>query len=466
MIPGLNTLRVRLIGMLTAVVAVAMGVVFLYVVPSLRDQLITTRFDRLESAARFVQVNRGFKRSILNPHVLPHAPAIERIGRLANARVTVFRVVDGNAVPLAPTSVAPVDAGNRAVRAVLRGDDVARTRSDRGDLVVAFDLGPTTIVALSQQVRDINTTADFVERRILIAAALALLVASLVGWGAAYAASRRLAGLERAATRISVGEFGDPIGDESRDELGELARAFDAMQHRLEQADRSRKDFIANASHELRTPLFTLGGFLELLDDEDLDQAQREMFLREMRDQVSRLGKLATDLLDLSRLDAGAVAVQREPIDLMATAAGLVREFRGLAAGHGSRVVLVRPAGPVPHAMADELRVQQIGRALVDNAIRHTPRGTEVRVSVQPQDGIVQLAVTDNGPGVEEDTGLHLFDRFYRGEAGSAAGSGLGLAIARELAERMDGSLELRSRGAPTTFTLSLPAEPPADPAA
>jgi len=146
-IPGLNTLRVRLIGMLTAVVAVAMGVVFLYVVPSLRDQLIATRFDRLESAARFVQVNRGFKRSILNPHVLPHAPAIERIGRLANARVTVFRVVDGNPVPLAPTSVAPVDAGNRAVRAVLRGDDVARTRSDRGDLVVAFDLGPTTIVA-------------------------------------------------------------------------------------------------------------------------------------------------------------------------------------------------------------------------------------------------------------------------------------------------------------------------------
>ena len=90
---------------------------------------------------------------------------------------------------------------------------------------------------------------------------------------------RRRAGwarLERAATRIAVGEFGEPIGDESPDELGELARAFDAMQHRLEQADRSRKDFIANASHELRTPLFTLGGFLELLDDEDLDPATRE----------------------------------------------------------------------------------------------------------------------------------------------------------------------------------------------
>jgi len=288
-------------------------------------------------------------------------------------------------------------------------------------------------------------------------------VACLVGWGASYAASRRLARLERAATRISVGEFGSPIRDSSRDELGELARAFDTMQLRLEQADRSRKDFIANASHELRTPLFSLGGFLELLDDEDLDAEQRDLFLREMREQVTRLGKLATDLLDLSRLDAGAVDIEREPIDLAATARGLVREFRGLAAGHGSRVVLVRPTETIPHAIADEQRVQQIGRALVDNAIRHTPRGTEVRVSVERQDGIVQLAVTDNGPGLEEEAGRHLFERFYRGTAATSAGSGLGLAIARELAERMDGSLELRSREGPTTFTLSLPAERAAD---
>jgi signal transduction histidine kinase len=462
--PRLSTLRVRLIAMLTAVVAVAMGVVFLYVVPSLRDQLITTRFDRLEAAARAVQSNRGLFRPIISPNAKPNTPQIQRVGLLANARVTVFRVVDGKLVSLDPSSILGIDANNRAVRRVLQGNDVVQSRSPRGDLVVAFKLPknadpPTTIVALSQQVRDIDSTADFVERRILVATGLALLVACLVGWGAAYAASRRLARLERAATRISVGEFGKAIGDQSSDELGELARAFDTMQHRLEQADRSRKDFIANASHELRTPLFTLGGFLELLDDEDLDQSQRDMFLREMRDQVLRLGKLATDLLDLSRLDAGAVAVQREPIDLTATAAGLVREFRGLAAGQGSRVVLVRPPSPVPHAIADELRVQQIGRALVDNAIRHTPRGTEVRISVVPQDGIVQLAVTDNGPGVDEEAGSQLFDRFYRADGGSAAGSGLGLAIARELAERMDGSLELGSPGGPTTFTLSLPAE-------
>ncbi len=181
-----------------------------------------------------------------------------------------------------------------------------------------------------------------------------------------------------------------------------------------------------------------------------------------MHEQVSRLTKLASDLLDLSRLDAGAVAVEREPLDMDVAARGLVREFRGLAAGHGSRVVLVRSSGEMPHAIADEQRVQQIGRALVDNAIRHTPRGTEVRVSVQAHDGVVQLTVADDGPGIGQDTAVHLFERFYRGEAGSASGSGLGLAIARELAERMGGSLELRSREGETAFALSLPAERPA----
>jgi signal transduction histidine kinase len=456
---ALSTLRVRLIGLLTAVVAVAMGVVFLYVVPTLRDQLITQRFERLESVARTEQKNPALRRALGGRNFAAARPALNRAGQLASARVDLFTVEDGRA--FAPSVQFAVKPADPAVRKVVGGETIARGRSDGGSLVVAFAMPGHVVVALSQPVRDVDAAADLVERRILIATGLAVFVACLVGWGAAYAVSRRLARLERAATRISLGEFGEPVHDESPDELGELARAFVAMQQRLEQADRSRKDFIANASHELRTPLFTLGGFMELLDDEDLDVEQRRAFLREMRDQVDRLGKLATDLLDLSRLDAGAVAVQREPIDMAAAARGLVREFRGLAAGHGSRVVLVRPRDGLPHAVADEQRVQQIGRALVDNAIRHTPRGTEVRVSVEARDGIIQLAVSDNGPGIEEDASRQLFERFYRGPASTAPGSGLGLAIARELAERMNGSLDLRSREAPTTFALTLPAERP-----
>src|SRR4029078_4054812 len=100
---------------------------------------------------------------------------------------------------------------------------------------------------------------------------------------------------------------------------------------------------------ELRTPLFTLGGFLELLDDEDLDPDTRREVFREMREQVGRLTKLDSDLLSLSRLDAGAFAVEREPVDLESTARGLVREFRGLAAGHGHRVSRAPDAAQRPH---------------------------------------------------------------------------------------------------------------------
>src|SRR5439155_4562305 len=115
--------------------------------------------------------------------------------------------------------------------------------------------------------------------------------------------ARRLRRLEVAAERIAAGRFDEPIHDTGVDEVGQLARAFDRMRERLATLDRARSEFIANASHELRTPLFSLGGFLELLTDEDLDEATRGEFLDTMREQVDRLTKLATDLLDLSRLD-------------------------------------------------------------------------------------------------------------------------------------------------------------------
>jgi signal transduction histidine kinase len=305
----------------------------------------------------------------------------------------------------------------------------------------------------------VNTAASLVERRILIATGLALAVATVVGWGLALAVSRRLGKLESASSRIAGGRFDQPIADDSPDELGRLSRSFDIMQERLAQVDRARKDFIANASHELRTPLFSLGGFLELLAEEDLDPATREEFVLTMREQVSRLTKLATDLLDLSRLDSGAVEVGSEPVDLAAAARGLVREFRGLAARHGSRVVLARPPRGLPHGIGDEQRVQQIGRVLVDNAVRHNPEGTQVRVAVGADDGHVTLTVSDDGPGIDADSQRHLFERFWRGPHGNASGSGLGLAIAGELAQRMGGEIAVTSGDGGSSFALRLRAD-------
>ena len=278
--------------------------------------------------------------------------------------------------------------------------------------------------------------------------------------GAALAISVRLERLKEAASRIAAGTFDQPIGDQSPDELGQVARSFDLMQARLAQVDRARKDFIANASHELRTPLFSLGGFLELLAEEDLDPETRAEFVQSTREQVSRLTKLAGDLLDLSRLDSGAVGLVREPVDMSAAARTLVREFRGLGARHGSRIVLARAQTTPSRGIGDEERVQQIGRALLDNAVRHTPPGTNVRVAVESEDGIVRLMVSDDGPGIDARVRDHLFERFSRGPEATAAGSGLGLAIADELAQRMGGSIVVDSEDGLTRFALVLPAEP------
>jgi signal transduction histidine kinase len=453
---ALRSLRVRLIAVFATVVVTAMGVLYLYVVPDLRANLISDRQARLESVARQQQRNQslveefrtnGWKRRSLT-----------KVAGIANAQVSAFVITKSGKLQPDYRFYSPSVGRDSPIVTAARhfpGPPVAG-RTPSGSVVVAFPM-PNAVVLLTQRLGDVNDAAALVQRQFLIATLLALLVAGLVGWAAAVAISQRLNRLELAAARVAEGRFDQPIGDTTPDELGRLARAFDLMQRELGQVDRARKDFIANASHELRTPLFSLGGFLELLENEDLDDATREEFLLTMREQVRRLTKLASDLLDLSRLDAGAVEIEHESIDLTGTARTLVREFRGLAAKHGSRVTLTRDGDTPPRAVGDEQRVQQIGRVLVDNAIRHTPTGTEVRVGVSGENGRVRLSVVDDGPGIDDGARERLFQRFARGDHATAAGSGLGLAIARELAQRMDGSLEVESQPGRTEFTLALP---------
>jgi signal transduction histidine kinase len=226
------------------------------------------------------------------------------------------------------------------------------------------------------------------------------------------------------------------------------------MRVRLAQLDDARREFVANASHELRTPLFSLAGFLELLDDEELDEATRLEFLESMREQVGRLTKLASDLLDLSRLDAGRLTVKREPVDLGVLATDLVEELGPLARASGHELALEDAEGTV--ALGDELRVLQIGRILLENAVLHTPGGTAVRVRTRVRDGKAVLEVHDEGDGIPAEWQAQLFERFFRLDGTRASGSGLGLTIAKELAELMDGAVELDSRPGKTVFSLTL----------
>jgi signal transduction histidine kinase len=176
-----------------------------------------------------------------------------------------------------------------------------------------------------------------------------------------------------------------------------------------------------------------------------------------MRDQVLRLTRLATVLLDLSRLDAGKLSVEHESVDLNAVAATLASDFGPRAAATGHSLHVAPSDGAT--ASADEMRVIEIGRIFVENAIVHTPEGSSIEIEVGAHGDRATLTVSDDGPGIPEEAREAVFERFYRLGGTVASGSGLGLAIARALAELMGGRVEIDATGGRTAFVLVLAVE-------
>jgi signal transduction histidine kinase len=295
-----------------------------------------------------------------------------------------------------------------------------------------------------------------VKAQFLIGALIAAALMTVIGVLSTHLAISSVGRLKDAARKVADGNFETtiPLASIGVGELGQLARTFNEMQRRLAELDIARKQFIANASHELRTPIFSLGGFVELLEDEDPSPEERAEFVRTMRQQIERLTKLTTDLLDLSQLDAGAVVMNPSTVDLTGLAREVTREFSARAELRGSRLQLRTPEQPAV-ALGDPDRVRQIIRILLDNALTHTPEGTTVTVTTYSANGRAELTVSDEGTGIPQRVQKRIFERFYT--ADSAGGSGLGLAIATELAHRMEGAITISSSRRFTAFTLDLP---------
>jgi signal transduction histidine kinase len=313
----------------------------------------------------------------------------------------------------------------------------------------------TDVIVYSSPVSDIVHSVTIVQHQILIAGGIALLLALVGGYLVARAMAQRVKRLELAAEQVAAGRFEQPIPVDSTDELGQLALAFNQMQRQLAQLESAREKFIATASHELRTPIFSLGGFVELLEDEDLDDDTRRRFLEQVKDQVERLRKLSVDLLDLSKLESGSLELRPEQVDLGELTRSVSGEFEPALAQHDAHLEL-RLATRAIDVLCDPVRVAQIMRILIDNALTHTPPGTRIVVTAGGDDGHVRLAVRDDGQGIDPAALSRIFEPFYTGD--DVQGSGLGLAIASELAERMDGRLSVSSGAGQTVFTLEIPA--------
>lgn len=340
--------------------------------------------------------------------------------------------------------------GDLAHAVDLRPLDPVRSIKVKLGLVVAASLAVGLLVAqLGQRALGVS---------VLWTLALAMAVALLLTQLLAHGMTSPLRQMTAAAREMAAGRRATPVATSSRDEVGELARAFTTMAREIAEADEQRQALLANVAHELRTPVAALRAELENLVD-GVRPADDEA-LRDTLAQVERMALLVDDLLDLARAQGGAEQPESVDVDLAVLVDEVVCQVRG---AHRDRPIHVDvPVGT--YAWADEQRLRQVMTNLLDNACRHGGADGRVQVTARPlrdgADGAVVLEVQDDGPGIPEDQREEVFERFRRGGTGplrADGGTGLGLAIARWAVALHDGRIAVVPSDAGCRVRVELP---------
>lgn len=312
----------------------------------------------------------------------------------------------------------------------------------------------------------ISATLGFLQSvwwQFLLAGAIAALLALLLARWLARGMTQPLRDMAEAAKRMETGDYSQRVHTTSRDEVGQLATAFNRMSAELENLETSRRDLVANVSHELKTPITAIRAHLEnLLDGVEQPDPQT---LQVMLAQSERLGRLVEQLLDLSRLESGEVPLHREEMQLQPLVDQVVSEIEVARSDRGVELGRELPED-LPAVEADRERLHQVLFNLVDNAVRFTPAGGAVTVAAHRHNGSVEVSVADTGVGISPEHLPRLFERFYRVDTARSredGGTGIGLAIARSVVEAHGGHLKAESRlGEGSVFTFDLPVAPAA----
>jgi heavy metal sensor kinase len=364
-------------------------------------------------------------------------------------------------VPLDTVSMGTALAGQKVVETIRVEESPVRVYTApvyrEGQLIGVIQLG------LSMD--DIDETMAAFRWILIIALPVTLVLASIGGLFLASRALRPVDQIARAARSISAHDLSQRLNlDLPDDELGRLARTFDAMIARLDKAFRRQRRFTADASHELRTPLTIIKGDLSLALAHPRDAGYYYQVLAEVDEEVDHMSRLVERLLSLARADAEGLVLHRQTVDLSVILNDLIEQTRPLAEAKG--LTLTAQIAPSLVASVDPDAVTQVVLNLLDNAIKYTPSG-RVRLSAHRtrsgSDGI-RIAISDSGPGIPAEHLPHIFDRFYRVDRARSrelGGAGLGLAIARELARAHGGDVTVHSvSGEGSTFSVHLPDRP------
>jgi signal transduction histidine kinase len=281
-------------------------------------------------------------------------------------------------------------------------------------------------------------------------------------------AQARLRALEEAADRFGEGDLSARAPAIGGDEVAAVAEAFNRMaadlaarQAQLVEADRARRQLLADVSHELMTPLTAIRGYAETLALPQFVPATAEgqRAVKVIQEEGERIERLVKDLLDLARFEAGGFSLEEDNVDIDEIFERVSERHAQLAQEKGVEIV-IEPHGDDIRMLGDPMRLEQAVQNLAANALRHTSPGGAVRLGATRADGRIRLTVTDNGAGISPEHVPHVFDRFYKADQSrlQAGGSGLGLSIVRAIVERHGGTVSVRSRqGVETVFEIVLP---------
>lgn len=345
----------------------------------------------------------------------------------AGKMATIHRAMMGNA-PLGPTVELPVRVGGSVVgTAVVREPLVGVLPQD-----AAF--------------------RSSVNRTLLLGGVVAAIVALSLGFVLARRATAPARELTRAARALAAGDHTERVDFEAKDELGEMARAFNAMADTIEKEDTLRRSFASEVAHELRTPLAILLTQVEGMQDGVV--GADDAALDSLHEETLRLSRLVADLETLASAEAAGFSLRKQEVSLLKLLEDAAREFAGPFEAEGvSLVTSFEDAG----IEVDPTRIRQVVANLLSNALKFTPADGEVRLASTRDGDAAVIRVSDTGLGIPPEELPHVFDRFFRGRGVRAGGSGIGLAVARELILAHEGSIEVSSVvGRGTTFTIRL----------
>lgn len=338
-------------------------------------------------------------------------------------------------------------------------------------------------VLMAKTLDDMNSTLATLRELLAIGVFVAVIFTSLGGWLLAGNGLRPIASVTRTARAIAVNAHAAGLGRRvdyrgPRDEVGELASTFDDMLAAIERVSNAQRRFVADASHELRAPLTTIKSSLEFLRRaQNLPEDERSAVLEDAYTEAERMTTLVNDLLLLARADAAASGTpgsgaarlddqmrgRREQVELDQLALDIFRHARAQLQARRERGIQIAIENLEPEVvLADPGQIRQVLLILLDNAIKYTPSGGKVRISVTRQGTRAAVSISDTGIGIEPEVRPHIFDRFFRGDQARERdehGSGLGLAIAKWIVDAHQGEISVYSQpGKGSTFTVLLPA--------